>query len=47
MNKEAYITPSIETILLELDQTILVGSRTTMEIDPIPNNGGIDFIEGE
>ncbi|MBP5454955.1 MAG: hypothetical protein J6Y37_00465 [Paludibacteraceae bacterium] len=47
MEKEVYVSPSIETILLELEEALVVGSRTTMEVDPIPDNGGFEFIGDE
>lgn len=43
MKKEAYTQPSIESIKLELEATLLAGSDTSLVVDPIPDNGGIFF----
>lgn len=43
MNKEIYITPEIETIEIELESSLLTGSKPTINIDDIPSNGGFDL----
>ena len=47
MKKEIYIIPSIEILLLETEGVFLAGSRFNLEIDPIPDNGGVDYLESE
>lgn len=43
MAKETYNIPSIEIITIETESCIAT-SNPTIEVDPIPSNGGIDFM---